>query len=123
MLKKLLAWGSVLLIAALLAVPAFADPADLSSEWGSNQWLIDQFGVNGDITSFCQGIKRKDQATWTQEYPNLPALCGWSQPQGSSPKPQTSPSQGSTSGQPQITSVQRQTPSAAPTSSDSSSTQ
>src|SRR3954447_10809241 len=97
MLKKLLAWGSVLVVAALLAVPAFADPADLSSEWGSDQWLIDQFGVNGDITSFCKSIKRKDQSSWAQQFPNLPGLCGWTQPQESSSKPQASQSEESSS--------------------------
>jgi hypothetical protein len=97
MLKKLLAWGSVLVVAALLAVPAFADPADLSSEWGSDQWLIDQFGANGDITSFCKSIKRKDQTSWRQQFPNLPGLCGWSQPQESSANPQASQPEGSSS--------------------------
>src|SRR3954471_6922242 len=93
MLKKLLAWGLVLLVAALLAVPAFADPADFSSEWGSDQWLIDQFGANGDITSFCKGIKRKDQPSWTQQFPNLLGLCGWSQPQASQPEGSSSQDQ------------------------------
>ena len=79
MLKKLLVSSAVLLVAALLAVPAFANPADLSVEWGSDQWLINEFGVNGDITPFCQSIKPADQANWAMQYPNLPASCGWSQ--------------------------------------------
>src|SRR5438270_2441851 len=121
MLKKLLVWGSVLLVGALLAVPAFADTADLSKEWGTDDWLISMFGVNGDITPFCEGIKRKDQPTWAQEYPNLPGLCGWRPSQGSSSQPKASPSQGTSTPQPsQSTSIQRETPSAAPADPTSS---
>ena len=100
MLKKLLVSSAVLLVAALLAVPALANPADLSLEWGSEQWLINEFGVNGDITPFCQSIKPDAQASFAQQYPNLPSLCGWSQSQGSSSQPQAAPAQGSGSSQP-----------------------
>jgi hypothetical protein len=98
MLKKLLVSSAMLLVVALLAVPALANPADLSLEWGSEQWLINEFGVNGDITPFCQSIKPDAQASFAQQYPNLPSLCGWSQ--GSSSQPPAAPAQGSGSSQP-----------------------
>ncbi len=77
MLKKLMVWGTVLLIAALLAVPSFAQTADLSLMWGSDEWLINQFGdERGDLTEFCQAAG-EDKAGWAAQFPNLVDLCGW----------------------------------------------
>jgi hypothetical protein len=76
-LNKLLAIVMVLLIAAVMAVPAFANPADLTLEWGSVPWLINEFGVNGDVTQFCQSIQPDAQAGWKAQFPNLPSVCGW----------------------------------------------
>ena len=57
MLRKLLAVVVVALTAAVMAVPAFAQSADLTLEWGSDEWLINQFGdQNGDITTFCDTL-------------------------------------------------------------------
>ena len=81
MLKKLLVWGSVLIVAALLAVPAFAQTAiDLNTEWGSEKWLINQFGVNGDISQFCQTIGQDpaERAEWLAQFPNLANVCNFS---------------------------------------------
>ena len=77
MLKKLTVWATVLLIAALLSVPAFAQTADLSLMWGSDEWLINQFGdENGDLAEFCLSAS-EDQAGWSAQFPNLIGLCGW----------------------------------------------
>jgi hypothetical protein len=81
-LKKLLAVVVVALTAAVMAVPAFAQSADLTLEWGSDEWLINQFGdENGDVTTFCNTLAQNPdvQAGWVAEFPNLPGLCGWSQ--------------------------------------------
>jgi len=76
-LKKLMVWASVLVIAALLSVPAFAQTADLSLMWGSDEWLINQFGdENGDLTEFCLAAS-EDRAGWSAQFPNLVSLCGW----------------------------------------------
>jgi hypothetical protein len=76
-LKKLMVWASVLVIAALLSVPAFAQTADLSLMWGSDEWLINQFGdENGDLTEFCLAAS-EDRAGWSAQFPNLVGLCGW----------------------------------------------
>lgn len=102
MFTKLPIWIAMLLVAALVAMPAFAQAnTDFGAVWGSDQWLIDQFGVNGDITPFCNTISQKpdSKAQWEAEFPNLTDLCGSSQsqgstPQGSTPKrarPQTTP--------------------------------
>ena len=82
MLKKLLAWvlawGVVLLVAALLAVPAFAQVASPTLTWGSDEFLTNEFGgVNGDITPFCQSILPGGQAGWVKMFPNLGGLCSW----------------------------------------------
>ena len=79
MLKKLLVWGMVLVVTASLAVPAFAQAtADLNTEWGSDQWLVSQFGVNGDISPFCQTIGEDPDALadWLAQFPNLANVCG-----------------------------------------------
>ncbi len=81
MSKKLLVWVAVLLVAALLAVPAFAQPiaqeADLTLMWGSDEWIINQFGdENGDLTEFCLAAS-EDQAGWLAQFPNLADLCDW----------------------------------------------
>ena len=78
MLKKLLILGVVLVVTASLAVPAFAQAmADLNMEWGSDQWLVSQFGVNGDIGPFCQTIGEDPDALadWLSQYPNLANVC------------------------------------------------
>ncbi len=78
MLKKLLVWGMVLVVTASLAVPAFAQAmADLNMEWGSDQWLVSQFGVNGDISPFCQTIGEDPDALadWLAQFPNLSNVC------------------------------------------------
>lgn len=77
MLKKLLVWGMVV-VTASLAVPAFAQAtADLNTEWGSDQWLVSQFGVNGDISPFCQTIGEDPDALadWLAQFPNLANVC------------------------------------------------
>lgn len=77
-LKKLMVWITVVIIAALLAVPAFAQRADVSMLWGSDEWLINQFAdENGDLTKFCLSAS-EDKAGWVAQFPNLAGLCGWS---------------------------------------------
>lgn len=81
MLKKLLAVVVVALTAAVMAVPAFAQSADLTLEWGSDEWLINQFGdQNGDITTFCDTLAQNPdvQSGWEEQFPNLSSVCGWS---------------------------------------------
>jgi hypothetical protein len=66
----------------MLAVPAFAQAAaDLNMEWGSDQWLVSQFGVNGDIGPFCQTIGGDPEALadWLAQYPNLANVCDFTQ--------------------------------------------
>ena len=78
MFKKLLAWLAVLLVAALLALPASAQvTADLTVEWGSDQWLTNQFGVRGDIQPFCETIGQDpdELAGWLAQFPNLANVC------------------------------------------------
>ena len=66
-----------MLIAALLAVPSFAQTADLSLMWGSDEWLINQFGdENGELTEFCLAAS-EDKAGWLAQFPNLGELCDW----------------------------------------------
>jgi hypothetical protein len=80
-LKKLLVWGGVLIVAASLAAPAFAQTTlDLNEKWGSEQWLINQFGVNGDISPFCQTIGQDptERAKWLTQFPNLAKVCNFS---------------------------------------------
>ena len=77
MLKKLLALSVVLLIVALLAAPAYAQVADPMLEPGSDEYLINLFGVDGDITPFCENIQPGSEAGWMAVYPNLGGLCGW----------------------------------------------
>ena len=81
MLKKLLAMIAVLTIAAVMAVPAFAQTLpDLSLEWGSEEWLINMFGDEyGDVTLFCEtaGESADSIAAWGGAFPNLYDLCGW----------------------------------------------
>jgi len=115
-LKKLLVWVSVLVVAAVLAVPAFAQTtSDLTEVWGSDQWLMNQFGANGDISGFCETVGQDPEklAGWLAQFPNLAGLCSWSpsqgtpqQPQGSS-QPQTPPQQESSP--PQSSPSQTQT--------------
>ena len=81
MLKKLLVWGSVLIVAALLAAPSFAQTAtDLNTEWGSEKWVVNQFGVDGDISPFCQTIGQDptERAKWLTQFPNLANMCNFS---------------------------------------------
>ncbi len=81
MLKKLLVWGGVLIVAASLSVPAFAQTTtDLNVEWGSEKWLTNQFGVNGDISPFCQTISQDptERAKWVTQFPNLAKVCNFS---------------------------------------------
>lgn len=81
MFKKLLYTMAVLLIAAVMAIPAFAQTADLSMEWGGEEWLINQFGdESGDVTAFCEtaGQSADTMAGWGAEFPGLYDLCGWS---------------------------------------------
>jgi hypothetical protein len=77
MLKKLLTLSAVLLLVALLAAPAYAQVADPMLEAGSDEYLINLFGVDGDITPFCQNIESGTEAGWMAVYPNLGGLCGW----------------------------------------------
>jgi hypothetical protein len=82
MLKKLLAWvlawGVVLLVAALLAVPAFAQVANPMLPFGSDAFLTNEFGdANGDMTPFCQSIQPSAQEGWMKVFPNLSGMCGW----------------------------------------------
>jgi hypothetical protein len=77
MLKKLLTLSAVLLLVALLAAPAYAQVADPMLESGSDEYLINLFGVDGDITPFCQNIEPGTEAGWMAVYPNLGGLCGW----------------------------------------------
>ena len=81
MSKKLLVWVAVLLAAALLAVPAVAQPvadrADLTLTWGGEEWLINQFGdERGDMSEFCLTAS-EDRAGWLAQFPNLADLCDW----------------------------------------------
>jgi hypothetical protein len=78
MLMKLMGLAVVLLTAALLAVPAFAQArADLSVEWGSDEWLRNQFSVDGDIQPFCETIGQDPAALegWLAQHPNLVNVC------------------------------------------------
>ena len=81
MFKKLLVWAAVLMVAALLAVPAFAQAtADLTLEWGSDEWLINQFGGGtGDIQPFCDTIAQDptELAGWEAQFPNLANVCSF----------------------------------------------
>ena len=77
MLKNLLTLSAVLLLVALLAAPAYAQVADPMLEPGSDEYLINLFGVDGDITPFCQNIEPGTEAGWMAVYPNLGGLCGW----------------------------------------------
>ncbi len=81
MSKKLLVWVAVLLAAALLAVPAVAQPvadrADLTLTWSSEEWLINQFGdERGNMSEFCLTAS-EDRAGWLAQFPNLADLCDW----------------------------------------------
>lgn len=77
MLKKLAIYVAVLMIAALISIPAFAQTVDLGLEWGSEGWLIGQFGdETGDLTEFCLAAG-EDAAGWTAQFPELAPLCGW----------------------------------------------
>ena len=77
MLKKLLALSVVVLVVALLAAPAYAQVANPMLEPGSDEYLINLFGVDGDITPFCENIQPSTEAGWMAVYPNLGSLCGW----------------------------------------------
>ncbi len=119
MLKKLLVWATVVGVAGLLALPALAQTtSDLSVPWGSDQWLINQFGVNGNMTKFCNTITQdpSKEAGWLQQFPNLADLCHISQPQGASQQPsqggsQPPPPQGTSQPQPQGSPQPQMTPS------------
>ncbi len=67
-----------MLAAALLSIPAFAQTADLSVEWGSPEFLINQFGdETGDLTGFCLSIS-EDPSGFLAQFPELAPLCGFS---------------------------------------------
>jgi len=77
--KKLMVWVAVLLIAALLAVPASAQTADLNMVWGSGPWLESMFGNNGDLTEFCKTISSDPDTlvNWVSQFPELRSECGF----------------------------------------------
>lgn len=79
MLKKLLALVAALLISAVMAVPAFAQSADLTLEWGSPDWLTSLFG---DVPGFCEnvGSSPDDQAVWEAMFPGISEWCGLAPP-------------------------------------------
>ncbi len=80
MLNRVLVLVMVLLISTVVAVPAFAQTADLGLEWGSQEWLIDQYGDEfGDVTAFCEtaGQTADTIAGWGATHPELYDLCGW----------------------------------------------
>jgi hypothetical protein len=77
MLKKLLALSVVVLVVAFPAAPAYAQVADPMLDPGSDEYLINLFGVDGDITPFCENIEPGSEAGWMAVYPNLGGLCGW----------------------------------------------
>jgi hypothetical protein len=78
-LKKLLAVVAVLLIAAAMASPAFAQDAttDLGVPYGSEQWVANQFGSD---PTFCQDIAKDPttQQKWVNMYgAGISSYCGW----------------------------------------------
>ena len=80
-LNKVLVLVIVLLIAVVVNVPAFAQTPDLGLEWGSQEWLIGQYGDEfGDVTTFCEtaGQTADTIAGWGAAHPGLYELCGWS---------------------------------------------
>jgi hypothetical protein len=77
MLKKLLALSVVVLVVALLAAPAYAQVANPMLEPGTDEYLINLFGLEGDITPFCENVEPGSQAGWMEVFPNLGNLCGW----------------------------------------------
>jgi hypothetical protein len=76
MLKKLLALSVVVLVVALLAAPAYAQVANPMLESGTDEYLINLFGLEGDITPFCENVEAGSQAGWMAVFPNLGNLCG-----------------------------------------------
>ena len=69
---------TVLLATVLLAVPAFAQVANPTLDWGSNAFLTNEFGdANGDMTPFCQSVQPSAQQGWMKVYSNLGSMCGW----------------------------------------------
>jgi hypothetical protein len=80
-LNKVLVLVMVVLIAVVVNVPAFAQASDLGLEWGSQEWLIAQYGDEfGDVTTFCEtaGQAADTIAGWGATHPGLYKLCGWS---------------------------------------------
>jgi hypothetical protein len=80
-INKVLVLVMVVLIAVVVNVPAFAQAADLGLEWGSQEWLIEQYGDEfGDVTTFCEtaGQTADTIAGWGATHPGLYELCGWS---------------------------------------------
>lgn len=80
MFKKLLAVGVVVLIAAMLAIPAFAQTtsADLNIPYGSEAWLAQQFGNDPNL---CSTIAQNPdvQTQWVNMYGDaIKSYCGWS---------------------------------------------
>jgi hypothetical protein len=79
--KKLMVWVAVLLIAALLAVPASAQTADLNQVFGEPDWLHSMFGApgTGDLTEFCQTISSDPDTlkSWVGMFPDLVGECGF----------------------------------------------
>ncbi len=71
-------WVIVVLMAAVLAVPAFAQNADLTLEFGSPEWLANAFGSD---ENFCTTVGQDPavRAGWEAQFPELAAYCGWSE--------------------------------------------
>jgi hypothetical protein len=78
-LKKLLALVAALLVSAVMAVPAFAQSADLTIEWGSADWLTNLFG---GVPGFCDNVGQSpdDQAVWEAMFPGISDWCGLEPP-------------------------------------------
>ena len=87
MLKKLLAVAIVVLMMGAMAVPVSAQEspcgppnADLMLEWGTQEWFVNQFGCNGDISGICNTVGQDPatKADWISQFPDMPSWCGWS---------------------------------------------
>jgi hypothetical protein len=75
-LKKLLALVAALLISAVITLPASAQTADLSVDWGTPQWFDNVFG---NVPGFCEDISESadSQAVWEAMFgPEIATWCG-----------------------------------------------
>ena len=79
MLKKLLALVAALLVSAVMALPAFAQTADLSVGWGTPEFFDNVFG---GVTGFCDNVGQtpEDQAVWEAMFPGISEWCGLAPP-------------------------------------------